>query len=73
MEYRINPKNQNKISLLGMGCMRLPYIGDDNANIDYPVAQAIVDAAYAHGVNYFDTAYPISQWQKRGIYRQGTG
>ncbi|MEG2405002.1 MAG: aldo/keto reductase [Oscillospiraceae bacterium] len=58
MEYRINPKNQNKISLLGMGCMRLPYIGDDNANIDYPVAQAIVDAAYAHGVNYFDTAYP---------------
>lgn len=66
MEYRVcrhNPAPYNdaagKISLLGLGTMRLPLTNpDDPTSIDEEKAQAIFDAAYAGGVNYFDTAYP---------------
>lgn len=44
-------------SLLGFGCMRLPRVSEDSQDIDYEKAQALIDYAYAHGVNYFDTAY----------------
>lgn len=54
MEYR-NIKGE-KISLLGMGCMRLP-LKPGTQEIDTEAAQAIIDRAYAAGVNYFDTAY----------------
>ena len=46
-----------KISGLGMGNMRLPVIDGDNGRIDFEAAERIIDYAYAHGVNYFDTAY----------------
>jgi len=47
-----------KLSRLGMGNMRLPEKGEGmNAQIDQEKAQAIIDYAIAHGVNYFDTAY----------------
>ena len=58
MEYRNNPKNGNHVSLLGMGCMRLPVLCGDGGAIDAALGQQMVDAAYAAGVNYFDTAYP---------------
>ncbi len=45
-------------SLLGFGCMRLPTLEKDKPDIDEPLAQRMIDDAYAHGVNYFDTAYP---------------
>ncbi len=45
-------------SLLGFGCMRLPTIGGDETKIDQAAAEAMVDYAYAQGLNYFDTAYP---------------
>ena len=44
------------ISVLGLGCMRLPKV-EGSEDIDRPKAQEIVDYAYSHGVNYFDTAY----------------
>lgn len=47
-----------KISGLGLGCMRLPRLAEDKPDIDYAAGQALVDYAYSHGVNYFDTAYP---------------
>ncbi len=48
-----------KISLLGLGTMRLPLRNAaDQTSIDEEKAQEIFDYAYAHGVNYFDTAYP---------------
>lgn len=45
------------VSLLGLGCMRLPKINSDSEAIDTEKAQEIVDYAYSHGINYFDTAY----------------
>lgn len=47
-----------KVSVLGMGNMRLPTIGGDpKAAIDYDKAKEIIDYAYSHGINYYDTAY----------------
>jgi predicted aldo/keto reductase-like oxidoreductase len=42
--------------MLGMGNMRLPTVGE-RGPIDEAKAQEIIDYAYGHGVNYFDTAY----------------
>ena len=62
MEYRVCRKGafgDNRISLLGLGTMRLPLLdATDPTSIDEVGAQEIFDYAYAHGVNYFDTAYP---------------
>ena len=44
------------LSLLGFGTMRLPTTVD--GAIDEDTTQAMVDYALAHGVNYFDTAWP---------------
>lgn len=46
-----------KLSALGMGTMRLPVIGGDDANIDTAAAEKMVDYALENGVNYFDTAW----------------
>jgi len=48
-------------SLLGFGCMRLPVIEPGKPDIDIPFATKMIDYAIAHGVNYFDTAYPYHQ------------
>lgn len=42
------------ISLLGFGCMRFPLVA---GKIDEKEAEKMLDAAYAGGVNYFDTAW----------------
>jgi len=57
MIYKSYKGTDTKLSLLGMGCMRLPTIGDPGAPVDYDKAVEIIDYAYNHGVNYFDTAY----------------
>lgn len=50
-----------EISLLGLGTMRLPcktpLKRESNPLIDYKKGQELVDYAYNHGVNYYDTAY----------------
>ncbi len=45
-----------QLSLLGFGTMRLPTLPD--GTIDQAQVQEMTDYALAHGVNYFDTAYP---------------
>lgn len=46
-----------KLSALGMGAMRLPVIGGDDAVIDEAAAEQMVDYAMEHGINYYDTAW----------------
>ncbi|HOJ78005.1 MAG TPA: aldo/keto reductase [Bacillota bacterium] len=49
MNYRINPKNNDRLSILGFGCMRFP---KDKKEVEHQIISAI-----EKGVNYFDTAY----------------
>ena len=46
-----------KLSALGRGAMRLPVVDGDDSKIDEAAAFAMVDAAMARGVNYYDTAW----------------
>ena len=46
------------LSLLGMGAMRLPQVGEGwGKPVDYDKAVEIIDYCISQGVNYFDTAY----------------
>ena len=47
-----------KLSLLGFGTMRLPQNSEKSEDIDQTQVDEMTDYALAHGVNYFDTAYP---------------
>ena len=65
MEYRINNKNGDKVSLLGYGCMRWQMKKDENGRdiIDQDSVNALVDKAMAGGVNYYDTSPAYLQGQ----------
>ncbi|MBQ7039487.1 MAG: aldo/keto reductase, partial [Clostridia bacterium] len=46
-----------KLSMLGLGCMRLPGEGRFTAVIDEDATAEMVDYCIKNGLNYFDTAY----------------
>ena len=46
-----------QLSALGMGCMRLPVINGDDAQVDEVAVDEIVAYAMEQGVNYYDTAW----------------
>lgn len=54
MQYRVDPKSGNKLSVLGFGCMRFPR---NLAQIDMGRTEKLILNAIENGVNYFDTAY----------------
>ncbi len=54
MQYRIVPKNGDRLSALGFGAMRLPFKG---GRIDEERATHQIRSAIDKGVNYIDTAY----------------
>ncbi len=63
MTYRVDPKNGNKVSLLGYGCMRWPRMPraqkeslTDGNDLDQEAINRLVDYAIEHGVNFFDTS-----------------
>ena len=55
MLYREVPKNGDKLSVLGYGCMRFP---ERLGGINGKLAERQMMAAMEKGINYFDTAYP---------------
>ncbi|MDO5295827.1 MAG: aldo/keto reductase [bacterium] len=61
LTYRTDPRTGKKISMLGFGCMRFPTLPDpnnpDNKIIDEENAYKLVDYAWSHGINYYDTAH----------------
>jgi predicted aldo/keto reductase-like oxidoreductase len=62
MEFRNYKGGDERISLLGFGCMRLPQMDKDNPkDIDVKQANMMVELALEGGVNYFDTAYPYHE------------
>ena len=65
MVYRVNPRNGDKVSLLGFGCMRWPMVKDENGKdvINQEAVNEMVDYAIAHGINYFDTSPAYLQGQ----------
>jgi len=54
MQYRINSRNGDRISQLGLGCMRLPRKG---AVIDQEKTNELVATAISLGINFFESAY----------------
>ena len=56
MQYRVNPKNADKISALAFGCMRFQ---KDLTEVEKQVRYAI-----EQGVNYFDTAYTYGKTEE---------
>ncbi len=52
MNYRVNQKNNDKLSILGFGCMRF---SKSKEEVEKQIIHAI-----ENGVNYFDTAYVYS-------------
>ncbi len=70
MEMRQYRDTGVQVSLLGMGCMRLPKVDPEKPDIDYVKAQEIIDYAYSHGVNYFDTAYVYHGGQSESFIGQ---
>jgi hypothetical protein len=63
MQYRDFGKLKWKVSALGFGAMRLPVIGNDQANVDQPESIKMIRYAIDHGVNYLDTGYPYHNGQ----------
>ncbi|MDR3020850.1 MAG: aldo/keto reductase [Treponema sp.] len=60
MQYRIDKRTGNKLSVLGFGCMRFPRT---LGRIDMSKAEEMIMRSIDRGVNYFDTAwiYPGSE------------
>lgn len=67
MEYRVHQKTGEKVSLLGLGCMRLPKVDPTKDAIDIAAANAEIDAAYQNGITYFDTAWPYHGGQSETV------
>ena len=65
MLMRENPKNGDRISALGFGCMRWPMIknADGKDVIDQEAVNEMVNYAIEHGINYFDTSPAYLQGQ----------
>ncbi|XMB73128.1 aldo/keto reductase [Mycoplasmatota bacterium WC30] len=60
MQYRKMPNSDEKLSVLGFGCMRLPTKsgGSYSGLIDKQTAKNQIRLAIDNGVNYLDTAFP---------------
>ena len=73
MTYRsFPPLGEDKVSLLGYGCMRWPTIPNPDGKgdiIDQEAVNSLVDYAIEHGVNFFDSSPVYVQ----GLSERATG
>ena len=46
-----------KLSSLGLGCMRLPLIDGEDGCVDQAKTDEMIGYAMEHGINYYDTAW----------------
>ena len=60
MQYRTMPKSEDKLSVLGFGCMRLPSRSGNPmiSPVDPAEAKKQIVHAIENGLNYLDTAWP---------------
>ena len=65
MTYRINKAKNDKVSILGYGCMRWPMKKNEEGKdiIDQEKVNELIDYALEKGVNYFDAAPVYLQGQ----------
>ncbi len=52
-----NDFHGEKLSALGLGCMRLPLVDGDDSRVDMEKTAEMADYAMKHGINYYDTAW----------------
>lgn len=64
MLYRTMPKNGDRLSALGFGCMRLPMVA---GTIDEERSIAQIRQAIDDGINYIDTAWPYHDGQSEPL------
>ncbi len=67
MEYRLMERLEERPSLLGFGCMRLPTVPDSNGVVDEAKTKEMIGRAINAGVTYFDTAYPYHSGQSEKV------
>jgi len=71
MQYRTLGKTGLKVSLLGLGCMRLPFINNEaHLGVDMEAALELIRYAADNGVNYFDTAFGYHNKESESILGQ---
>jgi uncharacterized protein len=58
MLYRKLGSTGEEVSILGLGCMRLPLLNEQYNKVDTESAISLIRRAIDNGINYLDTAYP---------------
>lgn len=58
---------ETRLSALGLGCMRLPVVNGNNAEIDEAATSEMLRYAFENGINYFDTAWGYHQGNSETI------
>jgi predicted aldo/keto reductase-like oxidoreductase len=67
MLYRELGSTGEKISILGLGCMRLPVLNGKYDKVDIDNAIPLIRKAIDSGINYLDTAYPYHNGQSETV------
>jgi predicted aldo/keto reductase-like oxidoreductase len=67
MLYRKLGSTGEEVSILGLGCMRLPVMDGQYNKVDIDSAIPLIQKAIDNGVNYLDTAYPYHNGQSETV------
>lgn len=70
MRYRDFGSTGFQVSVLGLGCMRLPTARFRAQKIDVPEANRLIRGAVDRGINYIDTAWPYHLGESERVVGQ---